>query len=252
MEYKIFNYEEKRGVAVIALKKRVENWEDLSPLNAELSECCQNFRENPETRVLVITGERKDVFSIEDANINIGREGGPSYSLAGPVAAIEKPVIAGIPGDAIGLGLELTLACDLRLATKSARFALPHVKLGAMPWDGGVQRLLRTIGKGKTLEMILTGEPVEGPEALRIGLISRLVNDDRLRENVMELAYGMASKAPISLEYCKEAVNKGTELILEQGLRLEADLYYLIHTTADRSEGIRAFQEKRKLEFKGM
>jgi enoyl-CoA hydratase/carnithine racemase len=172
-------------------------------------------------------------------------------SIAKPLAAVERPVLAGIPGDAVGLGLELALACDILITSDCSRFGLPHIKIGAIPWDGGTQRLLRAIGKGRALEMILTGEPVDAQEACRIGLVNSLVPTDKVLPTVMKTAHKMASKSPVSLEYCKEAVRKGSDLTLEQGLRLEADLYFLMHTTKDRSEGIRAFKEKRKPEFEG-
>ena len=128
---------------------------------------------------------------------------------------------------------------------------MPHVKAGVMPWDGGTQRLLRTVGKGKALEMILTGDPIDAREANRIGLVSRLAPTAEVIRTVTNLAQEMAARGPISLEYCKEAINMGMDLTLQQGLRLEADLYFLMHTTRDREEGIKAFQEKRKPEFKG-
>jgi enoyl-CoA hydratase/carnithine racemase len=158
----------------------------------------------------------------------------------------------GITGNAVGLGLELALACDICVAAETARFGLPQIKEGLLPRDGGTQRLPRTIGKGKTLEMILTGEDIDAQEANRVGLVSLLVPAGEVQATVMKMAHDMASKSPISLRYCKEAINKGMELTLEQGLRLEADLYYLMHTTRDREEGIKAFREKRKAEFKGI
>jgi enoyl-CoA hydratase/carnithine racemase len=174
-----------------------------------------------------------------------------SFSITESLAEMESPVLAGIAGDAIGLGLELALACDVRIASERARFGLPQVGAGVMPWEGGTQRLVRTVGRSKALEMILTGEPIDAREANRIGLVSRLVPDDEVVTTVMKMAQDMVSKSPISMEYCKEAINKGMDLTLAQGLRLEADLYFLMQSTRDREEGIKAFKEKRKPEFKG-
>jgi enoyl-CoA hydratase/carnithine racemase len=120
-----------------------------------------------------------------------------------------------------------------------------------IPSDGGTQRLARLVGRGKTLEMILTGEVIDAQEALRIGLVHRVVPKKDLTEVAMKMAQEMASKGPIALRYTKEAVYKGMDMTLEQGLRLEADLYLLIHTTKDRTEGIQAFREKRKPKFEG-
>jgi len=160
-------------------------------------------------------------------------------------------VVIGIRGDAVDLGLEMALACDVRLASETSRFGLCQVKAGLVPRDGGSQRLSRAVGRAKALEMILTGELIDAQEANRMGLVSRIVPTGEVNATVMKLAREMASKSPISMEYCKEAIHKGMDLTLEQGIRLEADLYFLMHTTRDREEGIKAFQEKRKPEFSG-
>jgi enoyl-CoA hydratase/carnithine racemase len=157
----------------------------------------------------------------------------------------------GIGGDAIGLGLELALACDIRIAADTAHFGFPHIKEGLIPWDGGTQRLSRVVGQAKAMEMILTGEVIDAEEAYRIGLLSKVVPAEELMPVTIDMAREMASKGPIALRYAKEAIQKGMDLTLEQGLRLEADLYFLLHTTKDRTEGITAFREKRTPEFEG-
>jgi enoyl-CoA hydratase/carnithine racemase len=172
-------------------------------------------------------------------------------SPASALAAINRPTLAVINGDAIGSGLELALACDLRLAADSARFALPQIKQGRIPDDGGTQRLSRLVGKGKAMEMILTGKTIDSKEALEIGLINKTLKAAELDAEAETLAATLATKAPQATRYCKEAVMKGLDLTLEQGLRLEADVYFLLHTTADRSEGVKSFLEKRKPEYEG-
>ena len=122
---------------------------------------------------------------------------------------------------------------------------------GAIPWDGGTQRLARLVGRSKALELMLTGEIIEGGEALAIGLVNRIVEDREPLDAVLELGLAISEKGPLAVRYAKEAVHKGMDLTLEQGLRLEADLYYLLHTTRDRIEGVSAFQEKRKARFEG-
>jgi enoyl-CoA hydratase/carnithine racemase len=172
-------------------------------------------------------------------------------SFAELVAKLKQPVIAAIRGDAIGLGLELALACDIRIATKGARFGLPQVKEGRIPSNGGTQRLPRLVGQGKALQMILTGEPVDAEEACRIGLINRVVASESLMATAMEMAQEMAAKSPLSLSYVKEALYSSRDLTLDQGLKMELDLYLLLFTTSDRTEGITAFREKRKPDFRG-
>jgi enoyl-CoA hydratase/carnithine racemase len=162
---------------------------------------------------------------------------------------LDRPVIGEISGDLIGESLEIALACDIRVAAKSSHFGLDQVKMGVIPCDGGTQRLSRIIGKANAMEILLTGDVIEAQEALRVGLMNRIVEPDKLSETVEEMAQEMASKGPIALRYAKEATDKGMDLTLEQGLRLEADLYFLLHTTKDRTEGIRAFQEKRRPNF---
>jgi enoyl-CoA hydratase/carnithine racemase len=170
---------------------------------------------------------------------------------ADAVAAIDRPVIAAINGEALGPGLEIALAADIRMASDNARFSLPQVAGGRLPADGGTQRLPRIIGRGKALEFLLTAATINAAEALETGLVSRVVPPEALAGEVAGLAETIAAKGPVALRYLKEAINKGMDLTLEQGLRLEADLYFLLHTTADRTEGIKSYLEKRRPEYKG-
>ena len=228
-------------------------------LGQELEDACRQANQDDDVYVVVITGTG-DVFcggSELEKSFQSGKkrpsleEMGTQYNIATTVAGIEKPVVAGINGDALGQGLELALACDIRIASKKARFGFPNVALGLIPMDGGTQRLSRIVGKGKALELIFTAEIIGAEEAREIGLVSKVVPSESLATEVDALARSMANKAPIALRYIKEAVNKGLDLTLEQGLRLEADLYFLLHTTADRTEGIQAFLQKRTPGFKG-
>jgi len=210
----------------------------------EIVEACRNIRDDDDVRVVIVTGSG-DAFSV-------GSDTGETVSgVAFAVAALELPVIAAINGDALGRGLELALACDIRLASDRARFGLPEVASGAIPSDGGTQRLPRIIGRGKALEMVLTAEPITAEEALEIGLVSRLVAAEDLVTEAESLADSLAEKGPLALRHAKEAVAKGLDMTLDQGLRLEADLYFLLHTTEDRTEGITAFKEKRPPRFSG-
>jgi len=169
----------------------------------------------------------------------------------GCLAALPQPVVCALNGDASGAGLELALACDARIAAEGARFAVPEVSLGLLPLAGATQRLPRLVGRGKTLEMILTGEPVSADEALRIGLVSAVVPRDRLLDEAEAIAARIAERGPLAVRYAKEAIARGAEMPLEQALRFETDLTIILQTTEDRAEGVRAFLEKRKADFKG-
>lgn len=172
-------------------------------------------------------------------------------SVADVLAATPQPVIAGVAGALDGLAMEAVLACDIRIAAEDSFFGFSHVAKGTIPCHGGTQRLARTVGKAKALELLLTGEKIDAREAYRIGLVHRVVPKEELAQSVTSLARTLAEKGPLALRYAKEAVHGGMDLTLAQGLRLEADLYMLLHTTHDRTEGIRAFQEKRKARFTG-
>jgi len=251
MGFQIVKYKEEDRVAVIELIAPVDTRDQLIRLGEEISDCCQKFKVNDQSLVLVIAEEFPGVLAIENRIGSIGRELSGYMSFSQSIAECERPVIIGIRGDALDLGLEMALACDVRISSETSRFGFCAVKDGLMPWNGGTQRLSRTVGKSKALEMILTGELIDAQEANRIGLVSRLVHAEEVKATAVRLAKDMASKSGISLNYCKEAILKGMDLTLEQGVRLEADLYFLMHTTHDREEGIKAFQEKRKPEFLG-
>jgi len=212
----------------------------------EIGEACREIGGDDDVYVVVITGAGDGAFCTGSEP-----EGAGGYGAAAAVAGLEQPVIAALNGDALGEGLELALSCDIRLASPDAKFAMPQVDRGAIPTDGGTQRLPRIVGKGKALEMVLGGEAIGAQEALEIGLVSKVVSPEGLTAEADALAENLAGKAPISLRYAKEAITKGLDLTLDQGLRLEADLYFLLHTTADRTEGIRAFLEKRPPRFRG-
>lgn len=167
------------------------------------------------------------------------------------VAQLAQPVIAAIEGDAIGLSLELALACDIRIGVEGGRFGLSQIREDALPFAGGTQRLPRLVGTGKALEMVLTGESIDAGEAHRIGLVQRVVPAGELMDRASALATDMASASPLSMRYVKEALYSGQDLTLDQGMRMELDLYLLLFSTSDREEGISAFKEKRKPEFRG-
>jgi enoyl-CoA hydratase len=174
-----------------------------------------------------------------------------NLSLASQIGSLTQPTIAVIQGDALGQGLELALACDIRISSDQSHFSMSQISHNEIPFDGGTQRLPRLVGRTKAMELILTGLKIDSSEAQSIGLVNQVVPDAELMSLTMKLAEGLAAKGPIALRYAKEAVLKGLDMTLEQGLRLEADLYFLLHTTQDRQEGIMAFREKRTPGFQG-
>lgn len=239
MPYSTVSYTEKDHVAYLALNRPgAANRLNLE-LAQELADACRRAGRADAVYTVVVSGTG-DRFCAGGDGV---------YSVASAVAVIEKPVIAAINGDALGQGLELALACDIRLAADNARFGFPGLADGLIPADGGTQRLARLVGRGKALEMLLGAQTITAPEALEIGLVDRLVGVAGLAGEAQALAEKIAGQGPIALRFVKEAVNKGLDMTLEQGLRLEGDLYFLLHTTADRTEGITAFLEKKKPRF---
>ena len=217
----------------------------------DLAEVADSVNRDDSIRVVVLSG-RGRAFSSGWEGIRIrSYQNLGSHQAAASIARIEKPVIAAINGDAVGQGLELALAADLRIAVLGARFGLPHVGRGMIPWDGGTQRLARLVGPGRATELLLTGELIDAQEAVRIGLISRLVEPDGLQAVVENVTAQIAQAAPIAARYAKEAVVKGMDVSLDQGMHMEADLSILLHTTRDRAEGIRSFLERRSPRFRG-
>jgi enoyl-CoA hydratase len=245
------------GVAVVTIDRP----DALNALNAELLfelAAALDLAESDMTvHALVITGAgRAFVAGADVANLaNLSDAfSGREASLSGQdvmnlIAALPFPTIAAINGFALGGGLELALACDLRVAATTAKLGLPEVGLGLIPGYGGTQRLPRLIGAGRALDLILTGRHVGAEEALALGLVNR-VADDALEEAVA-LARLMLRNAPIAIGLAKEAVVRGLDVTLPQGLEIEADLFGLASTTDDMKEGTSAFLEKRTAEFEG-
>jgi len=260
MTYSTIVYAKREHIAAITLNRPEADNIINQQLAQELREVCREINQDDSVYVVIITGAGGRFFcggSEMEKSIQAGgtsavlEDPGAQYDVATAIAATDRPVIAAINGDALGQGLELALSCDIRIASDKARFGFPQITLGLIPMDGGTQRLPRIVGRGKALELIFTGETINAEEALEIGLVGKVVAHKNLASEVEASAQSIASKAPIALRFIKEAVNKGLDLTLEQGLRLEADLYFLLHTTADRTEGIKAFLEKRTPKFKG-
>ncbi len=229
----------------------------------ELRNVCRAVAQDDSVRLVVITGSG-GVFSVGRQNLAedpdfYGVSGGftgasdwiVQHQVASSVAELPVPVIAAVNGDAMDQGLELALAADLRIAAADARFGFGSLGQGAIPWDGGTQRLPRLIGAAWALDLILTGRTIDANQAMEIGLVNRVVTADHLLDETRDLAEKVLTGAPIAARYAKEAVRKGMDLSLDQGLRLEADLNILLHSTSDRAEGLQSFLEKRDPEYSG-
>lgn len=225
-----------------------------------LQDACDAIAANDDVRVILLTAGGDDFARGWDWESFSGESGGPVSAMRsrgvpadpfGCLADLPRPVVCAINGDAFGAGLELALACDVRIAAEGASFALPDILLGQLPIAGGTQRLPRLVGRGKALEMVLTGEPVDALEALRIGLVGAVAPPEVLATVAEALASRIAERGPLAVRYAKEAVSRGIEMSLEQGLRYETDLTVILQTTEDRAEGVKAFLEKRKPKFKG-
>jgi enoyl-CoA hydratase len=235
----------------------------LNALNAatldELRRAVLEVKHDAAIRVLIITGAGEKSF-IAGADINElsklrpaegkehARQGQHVFDL---IQHLGKPVIAAINGFALGGGCELALACTLRLAASTARLGQPEINLGIVPGYAGSQRLPRLVGAGVALELLLTGRQVDAEEALRIGLVNRVVPRESLMTEARTLAGELAAKAPVALQYIIESVNRGLEMPLDQAQFLEATLFGLVASTDDMREGTSAFLQKRKPQFSG-
>ena len=220
----------------------------------EIRDACSRIAEDDECRLVMVTGSG-GCFSagrtaIDDLEGSLA-DGMGRLKIADALAALSIPVLIALNGDATGHGLELALAGDLRIASEGAGLALWEPGQPPVPWDGGTQRLPRLVGPAWALDMALTGRKVRAVEALSLGLVNRVVPADGLGEATRELSEQVLAAAPIAARYAKEAVVKGMDLTLEQGLRLEADLSVILQSSGDRAEGISSFEERRRPKFTG-
>jgi len=245
------------GVATITINRPgAMNAINLATLR-ELADAVQVMSEAPAVRAVIITGAGAKAF-VAGADIKMlegldacgAREiAGIGRELCRGIEQGQKPYIAAINGYALGGGCELAMSCDIRIAADTAWFGQPEITIGTVPGFGGTQRLPRLVGKGRALEMILTGEMIDAREAWRIGLVNRVVTSDELLPAAHELALKLAGKSMVAMKFCREAVHNGMEMALPQACRYEADLFALSFATTDQKEGMRAFFEKRSPVF---
>jgi len=257
--YKTLIYEKKDNIGVLTIN-RPEKMNALSnELIEELSQFLDDVQNDEELRILVITGAGEkafvagaDIQELVDRDALLGRKVSRTrQEIFSRIENLPIPVMAAVNGYALGGGLELALACSIRICSEQAQFGAPEVKWGIIPGDGGTQRLPRLVGLGRAMEMILTGDFIDAQEAYRIGLVNQVTSHDELMEKAMDLAKKIAKRPPLAVRYAKEAVNRSQEGDTISGYALESYLHALTCTTEDKKEGVKAFLEKRKGTFKG-
>lgn len=256
MEYIIVNEQYAPFVALIQLNRP----KDLNALNAQLMrevrDALQQLDSNGQVRVVIITGNDQafaagaDIKQMADKS-TVDMLMIDQFSTWDQIRKTKKPIIAAVSGFCLGGGCELAMTCDMIIASETARFGQPEIKIGVMPGAGGTQRLTRAIGKAKAMEMVLTGRFVSAGEALAMGMVNKVVPVEMYLREATLLAGEIARMSPIASQLAKEAVNRAFETHLDEGLQFERKNFYLCFSSEDQKEGMRAFIEKRTPEYKG-
>lgn len=257
MNFENIKFEIKENIAYITVNRpKALNALNMDTLN-ELSAVMDEVQNNAGIKVAVVTGEGRsfvagaDIAQMKDLNTVDGRD----MTILGQrvfdkIESVDKPVIAAVNGFALGGGCELSMSCDIRIASEKAKFGQPEVNLGIIPGYGGTQRLPRLVGKGMAKYLIYTGEMINAEEALRIGLVQKVVSPEELMDKATETAKAIIGKAPIAVKMAKHAINNGLNVDLHAGVAYESEAYTTTFGTEDRVEGMTAFVEKRGAEFK--
>lgn len=257
MEFKNLTFEKDGKIAIVTINRP----KALNALNTEtfveIGNVVDEISKDNEILVVIVTGAGRafiagaDITEMKDMNT----EGGRGFGMLGnevlrKLENLEKPVIAAVNGFALGGGCELSMACDIRIASSKAKFGQPEVGLGITPGDGGTQRLPRIVGTGMAKELIYTAKMIDAKEAYRIGLVNKVVEPDDLMKEAKDLANSIAANAPIAVKMCKAAINKGMQCDIDTGLSYESAVFGLCFATEDQKEGMTAFVEKRDKSFK--
>lgn len=257
--FELLIYEKQGNIGYLTINRPNEMNALSNALVAELDRALDQVEQDEEIRVLILTGAGEkafmagaDIKELSQRDFVLGRQQTRQrQQVLNKIVEMKIPVIAAINGFALGAGLELAMACTLRIACEDAKLGAPEVNLAIIPGDGGTQRLPRLIGFGRAMEMVLTGEFVDGAEAYRIGLVNKVVPREELMETAKKLAEKLAAKAPLAIQYAKEAVNRSMETGIYEGLAHESYLHALACASEDKKEGVAAFLEKRKPAFLG-
>lgn len=256
--YKTLLCQKEGAISVVQLNRPQKKNAFNAELRHEMEAVLKEIAGDPKQRVVIVTGGEEffcagaDIGEIQEATTAQAayRHAREFQLLFDQIEALPQPVIAAVAGYALGGGCELALACDFRIASEGARFGLPEIKIGAFPGGGGTQRLPRLIGAAKAKEIILTGEPISAEEALSFGLVMKVVAKDKLPQEAKSFAAKLASLPRLALEASKMLINRGLEVDLASGLEMEARCFGNLAASHDLREGILAFLEKRKPDFK--
>ena len=256
MDYIIVTEQHEPNIALIRLNRPKE----LNALNLELMQelrdTLQQLDRNEQVRAIIITGNEQafaagaDIKKMADKSA-IDMLMIDQFSTWDQIRKTKKPIIAAVSGFALGGGCELAMICDMIIASETAKFGQPEIKIGVMPGAGGTQRLTRAIGKARAMELVLTGRFISAEEALAFRLINKVVPVEMYLFEAVQLAKEIAQMSPVAVQLAKEAVNRSFETHLDEGLNFERKNFYLAFASEDQKEGMRAFIEKRKAEYKG-
>ncbi|UYZ60457.1 enoyl-CoA hydratase-related protein [Hymenobacter latericus] len=243
-------------VALIELNRPKE----LNALNLQLMQevaaALKELDDNDAVRVIVLTGSERAFAAGADIKQMANRTAidmliVDQFTVWDQIRKTKKPLIAAVSGFALGGGCELAMTCDMIVASETAQFGQPEIRIGVMPGAGGTQRLTRAVGKVRAMEMVLTGQPIGAAEAYRAGLVNRVVPVGQYLEEAFRLAASIAEMSPVAARLAKESVNRAFETHLDEGLHFERKNFYLTFASEDQKEGMAAFVEKRKPAFKG-
>lgn len=227
-----------------------------SKLMTELVDVLQTFDANPEIRCILLHGDERafaagaDIKEMADQG-TIDWYARDFISLWDAVYRIKKPIVAAVSGFALGGGCELAMICDVLIASETAKFGQPELGIGVLPGAGGTQRLTRAVGKATAMDMVLTGRMLSAQEAKAAGLVSRVVPPEAYLRDAQKIAADIATKSPVALQLAKEAVLQAFETTLAGGIHLERRLFFMSFASEDQKEGMKAFMEKRRPDFKG-
>ncbi len=259
MDYQNLLFVNQDGIGIITLNRP----KALNALNGqlmlEISHLADEIAKDETVKVVIITGSGDkafvagaDITEMQPMSAIEGRNWGKlGQATFAKIENLPQPVIAAVNGFALGGGCELAMACDIRIASERAKFGQPEVSLGITPGFAGTQRLARLVGRGIAKELLFTGDMIDAAEAYRIGLANRVVPAEQLMDTAKELAQKIMSRAPVAVQLCKAAVNEGMDMDQDSAVAYEAEVFGLCFATADQTEGMSAFVEKRKASFTG-